>query len=222
MVGEDGAAWIPDLRPAKLLSSPALRCVSCSGGTSAEWLCPGAKVIVDCTPLEDLAEIAVICELRQRGFSLQRVRKVMAFLQRELGKRLYESASTNSQIHLLTDGKNIFIKDSPESIVDVLKNSRQPILAVCLSDTVQRVQAGIRVGSRSGRRRETDGREACRATGRSGKRFGSRQSKAGARIRRVKRDRRSGQQTVRGRSGILSDIEGRNGGSNGRGNRYPE
>jgi DNA-binding transcriptional MerR regulator len=97
--------------------------------------------------LEDLAEIAVICELRQRGFSLQRVRKVMVFLQRELGKRLYQSASTNSQIHLLTDGKNIFIKDSPESIVDVLKNSRQPILAVCLSDTVQRIQAGIRVGS---------------------------------------------------------------------------
>jgi DNA-binding transcriptional MerR regulator len=98
--------------------------------------------------LEDLAEIAVICELRQRGLSLQRVRKVMGFLQRELGKRLYESASANSQIHLLTDGKNIFIKDSPESIVDVLKNSRQPILAVCLSDTVQRIQAGIRVGSR--------------------------------------------------------------------------
>ncbi len=97
--------------------------------------------------MEDLAEIAVICELRQRGFSLQRVRKVMVFLQRELGKRLYQSASSNSQIHLLTDGKNIFIKDSPESIVDVLKNSRQPILAVCLSDTVQRIQAGIRVDS---------------------------------------------------------------------------
>jgi len=96
--------------------------------------------------MEDLAEIAVICELRQRGFSLQRVRKVMVFLQRELGKRLYDSAATNSQIHLLTDGKNIFIKDSPESIVDVLRNSRQPILAVCLSDTVQRIQAEIKVG----------------------------------------------------------------------------
>jgi DNA-binding transcriptional MerR regulator len=97
--------------------------------------------------VEDLAEVAVICELRQRGFSLQRVRKVMVFLQRELGKRLYQSASSNSQIHLLTDGKNIFIKDSPESIVDVLKNSQQPILAVCLSDTVQRIQAEIRVDS---------------------------------------------------------------------------
>src|SRR5271169_2580144 len=100
--------------------------------------------------LEDLAEIAVICELRQRGLSLQRVRKVMGFLQREFGKRLYESASANSQVHLLTDGKNIFIKDSPESIVDVLKNSRQPILAICLSDTVQRIQAGMRTWGQAG------------------------------------------------------------------------
>ena len=92
-MGEDGAAWIPDLRPAKLLSSPVLRCVNCSGGTSAEWSCPspGPPSLYS---LEDVAEIAVICELRQRGFSLQRVRKVMAFLQRELGKRLYESASS--------------------------------------------------------------------------------------------------------------------------------
>ncbi len=41
--------------------------------------------------MEDLAEIAVICELRRRGFSLQRVRKVMRFLQREFSKRLAET-----------------------------------------------------------------------------------------------------------------------------------
>ena len=119
--------------------------------------------------MEDLAEVAVICELRQRGFSLQRVRKVMGFLQRELGKRLFDSASANSQIHLLTDGKNIFIKDSPESIVDVLKNSRQPILAVCLSDTVQRIQAEIRISSQEGPSTKTDVAKVRAGTGRSGK-----------------------------------------------------
>lgn len=93
--------------------------------------------------LEDIAEIAVICDLRHRGFSLQRVRKVVRFLQREMGKRLYETACENSRIHLLTDGKNIFLKDSANSIVDLLKNSRQPILGICLSDTVQHVRAEI-------------------------------------------------------------------------------
>ena len=32
-----------------------------------------------------LTEVAVICELRRKGFSLQGVRKVMRFLDRELG-----------------------------------------------------------------------------------------------------------------------------------------
>ena len=36
---------------------------------------------------EDLTEVAVICELRRKGFSLQRMRKVVRFLQREFGER---------------------------------------------------------------------------------------------------------------------------------------
>ena len=45
---------------------------------------------------EALAEVAVICELRRKGFSLQRVRKVMRFLQREFGKRLAETVRPQS------------------------------------------------------------------------------------------------------------------------------
>lgn len=120
--------------------------------------------------LEDLAEIAVICELRKRGFSLQRVRRVMRFLQRQLGKRLYETASANAQIHLLTDGKNIFLKDSAESIIDVLRNSRQPILAVCLSDTVQRITSEIApVNQQTSSSGEARKRRAGRNTGRTSK-----------------------------------------------------
>ncbi len=98
---------------------------------------------------EDVAEIAVICELRQRGFSLQRVRRVMGFLQQQFGKRLCESARANARIHLLTDGNTIFIEDSPDSIVDVLRNAKQPLLALCLSETVRRVQTGIRLSNQA-------------------------------------------------------------------------
>jgi len=94
--------------------------------------------------MEDLAEVAVICELRQRGFSLQRVRKVMRFLQREVGKRLAETVSGASEYHLLTDGKTLYLETSPRQIVDILKNARQPMLTVCLSDTVRQVRAEIR------------------------------------------------------------------------------
>ncbi len=92
---------------------------------------------------EDLAEVAVICELRRRGFSLQRVRKVMRFLQREFSKRLAETVTGSSDYHLLTDGRTLYLETSARQIVDILKNSRQPMLAICLSDTVRHVRADI-------------------------------------------------------------------------------
>jgi DNA-binding transcriptional MerR regulator len=101
--------------------------------------------------LEDLAEVAVICELRRRAFSLQRVRKVMRFLQKEFGKRLAETVSGASDYHLLTDGKTLYLETSSQQIVDILKNARQPMLAICLSDTVRQVRAVIRSGKKSGR-----------------------------------------------------------------------
>ena len=90
---------------------------------------------------DDVAEIAVICQLRRRGFSLQRVRKVVRFLQKELGKRLVETVTAGAEYHLLTDGRNIFLENSAQGVVDLLKNSRQPLLGVCLSDTVHEVRA---------------------------------------------------------------------------------
>jgi DNA-binding transcriptional MerR regulator len=94
--------------------------------------------------MSDLTEIAVICELRRRGFSLQRVRTVMRFLQGEFGKRLAETVSGASDYHLLTDGRTLYLETSARQIVDILKNSRQPMLAICLSDTVRQVRAVIR------------------------------------------------------------------------------
>jgi DNA-binding transcriptional MerR regulator len=95
--------------------------------------------------MEDLAEVAVICELLRRGFSLQRVRKVMRFLQREFGKRLAETVMGASEYHLLTDGRSLYLETSPRQIVDILKNARQPMLTICLSDTVRQVRAEMRI-----------------------------------------------------------------------------
>jgi DNA-binding transcriptional MerR regulator len=89
--------------------------------------------------LDDLAEVAVICDLRQRGFSLQKIRRVIRFLQKELGKRLVETVTAAAEYHLLTDGRHIYLEDSARAVVDLLKNARQPMLSVCLSDAIQRV-----------------------------------------------------------------------------------
>jgi DNA-binding transcriptional MerR regulator len=114
--------------------------------------------------MEDLAEVAVICELRHRGFSLQRVRKVMRFLQREFGKRLAETVSGASEYHLLTDGKTLYLETSPRQIVDILKNARQPMLTICLSDTVRQVRAEIRAKKSSGTSRSRSSRKVRQAS----------------------------------------------------------
>jgi len=98
--------------------------------------------------MDNLAEVAVICELRRRGFSLQGMRKVIRFLQREFGRSLADTVSGASDYHLLTDGTNLYLETSPQQIVDILKNARQPMLAICLSDAVRQVRAEIRAGNK--------------------------------------------------------------------------
>jgi len=92
---------------------------------------------------DDIAEVAVICALRRKGFPLQRVRRIMRFLQKELGRRLADAVSSGSDYHLLTDGKRIYLENSERQIIDILKNSRQPLLGICLSDAVREVGAEI-------------------------------------------------------------------------------
>jgi DNA-binding transcriptional MerR regulator len=94
--------------------------------------------------IDDLAEVAVICDLRRRGFSLQRIRKVVRFLQREFGKRLVETVGARSDYHLLTDGNRIYLETSAQQAIDILKNARQPMFTICLSDTVRQVRSELR------------------------------------------------------------------------------
>ena len=93
--------------------------------------------------MNHLTEVVVICELRRKGFSLQSVRKVMRFLGREFGKGLAEIVSHDSEYHLLTDGNHLYLETSARQIVDILKNSNQPIIGVCLSDAVRQVRAEV-------------------------------------------------------------------------------
>jgi DNA-binding transcriptional MerR regulator len=93
--------------------------------------------------MQNVMAMAVICELRRKGFSLQGVRKVMRFLDREFGKGLAEIVGRNSDVHLLTDGTHLYLETSARQIVDILRNSRQPILGICLSDAVRQVRADV-------------------------------------------------------------------------------
>lgn len=89
--------------------------------------------------LEEVVEVAVIAELRRKGFSLQKIRRVLRFLQREMGRRLSEVMASESDLHLLTDGKSIYLETNNDQIVDILKGARQPMFLVCVTDQVKRL-----------------------------------------------------------------------------------
>jgi DNA-binding transcriptional MerR regulator len=98
---------------------------------------------------EEVVEITVIAELRRKGFSLQKIRRVLRFLQREMGRRLAEVLSAQSGLHLLTDGKSIFLEDQQDRIIDLLKNARQPMFLVSVSDQVKRLDEMPKKGPKS-------------------------------------------------------------------------
>jgi DNA-binding transcriptional MerR regulator len=98
---------------------------------------------------EEVVEITVIAELRRKGFSLQKIRRVLRFLQREMGRRLADVLSAQTGLHLLTDGKSIFMEDQQDRIIDLLKNAKQPMFLVSVSDQVKRLDEMPKKGPKS-------------------------------------------------------------------------
>jgi DNA-binding transcriptional MerR regulator len=89
---------------------------------------------------EEVVEVSVIAALRKKGFSLQKIRRVLRYLQKEMGKRIADAVDQSSEVHLLTDGKSIYIEESAERVVDLMKNARQPMFLVCVTDQLRRFQ----------------------------------------------------------------------------------
>jgi DNA-binding transcriptional MerR regulator len=98
---------------------------------------------------QEVIEVSVIAELRRKGFSLQKIRRVLRFLQKEMGKRLADVLDGNTEVHLLTDGKSIYLEERAERIVDLLKNAKQPMFLVCVSDQARRLGTALRKPARA-------------------------------------------------------------------------
>jgi DNA-binding transcriptional MerR regulator len=97
----------------------------------------------------DVIEVTVIAELRRKGFSLQKIRRVLRSLQREMGKRMPDALAGASDLYMLTDGKSVHLEESHARVIDILKNARQPMFLVCVSDQAKRLNAPPRKPARA-------------------------------------------------------------------------
>ena len=57
----------------------------------------------------------------------------------EMGRRLADVMGDESSLHLVTDGKSIYLEDQHSRIIDILKNARQPMFLVSVSDQARRL-----------------------------------------------------------------------------------
>lgn len=96
----------------------------------------------------EVVEVSVIAELRRKGFSLQRIRRVVRYLHKEMSKKLGEALLGETEIHLLTDGKAVYLEDRPERIIEIMKGARQPMFLVCVTDQLRRFESAVKKPSR--------------------------------------------------------------------------
>lgn len=87
----------------------------------------------------EVIEVSIIAELRRKGFSLQRIRRILRYLQRETGRRLSDALGSESDLYLLTNGKAVYLETDVDRILDLMKNARQPVALVSVTDQTRRL-----------------------------------------------------------------------------------
>jgi len=88
---------------------------------------------------EQVLEILTVAALRRKGLSLQKIRKVLRALRRELGRLGSRVWSAQSQLYLITDGHSIFVDGQPESVLNRIADSTKPMYLVSLTDMAKQV-----------------------------------------------------------------------------------
>lgn len=105
--------------------------------------------------LHEVVEVSLITELRRKGISLQRIRKVLKYLKKEFGAQYMAAIRDGGEVHLLTDGENLYVENDHKQIVDILKNADQALIGVCITDQVKRLTSKFDV--KKGPQRERKG-----------------------------------------------------------------
>jgi DNA-binding transcriptional MerR regulator len=87
---------------------------------------------------DQVLEILVVAALRRKGLSLQKIRKVLRLLRRELGQK-GSVLMTKSKLYLVTDGNSVFVEDQPGSVLSRIAEARNPMYLVSLVDQTKRI-----------------------------------------------------------------------------------
>ena len=114
------------------------------------------------TPVE-LLELMVLADLRRKGFTVARIRKLLEVLHTRFRTRLYDAIESGGPVTLFIDGSNIYAKTETGDLFNVLDDAAQPLMMMGDDITLRQLIA-----------RERPARRRAKGTAASDKRGGSR------------------------------------------------
>jgi DNA-binding transcriptional MerR regulator len=104
------------------------------------------------TPL-DVLELQALADLRRRGFSIPRIRRLIDVLRSHFDVRLFEALEGGGPITLFIDGNEIFARTKGGELYNVLGNPSQPMLMLGEDLKLRQLVAREGRASKSKRRR---------------------------------------------------------------------
>ena len=89
---------------------------------------------------QQVLEILTVAALRHKGLSLQKVRRVLRAMRREMSRRqpLTHSSPGQPELYVLTDGRSILVEERPERILKCLTEARNGMYLICISEQLAR------------------------------------------------------------------------------------
>ena len=111
----------------------------------------------------DLYELSALAELRRRGFTVQRIRKILTALRAHFGIRLFEALGDDGPVTLLVDGLDIYARTDAGAFSNLLQSPGQPLL-VLGEDSFRPLRARVGAPRRRSTKRKQSAAKVPRGT----------------------------------------------------------
>lgn len=92
------------------------------------------------TPIE-LLELMVLADLRRRGFSLARIRRLLTALRTRFKVRLFDAVEGGGAVTLFVDGDAVYARTAEGEYFNLLENPGQPLLVLGQEPRLRRLTA---------------------------------------------------------------------------------
>jgi DNA-binding transcriptional MerR regulator len=109
------------------------------------------------TPIE-LLELMVLADLRRKGFTVARIRKLLQVLRTRFKTRLYEAIEGGGPVTLYIDGENIYAKNAAGDLFSILDNAAQPLMMMGEDIKLRQLIARERPAKRRAKRTAPSGK----------------------------------------------------------------